>query len=293
MLGEHPEMYGFPELQLFIGDTVCEAIKKSMRRGSRTTRAYGLLRSLAQIHEGEQTTAGVVRAEVWLNERLAWTTKRLRDYLFEKVSPLAVVEKDPRTVARHNHIERVYECYPNAYFLHLTRHPVSARQSLREFFQLHPAMWKPSQTKQIEELMVWHMLHTNIIGFTSTLPTGQTMRVRGEDILSDPDVFLPQIAEWMGLRTDREAIEAMKHPENSPYACVGPAFARGGNDLKFMESPALRPGKAKQHSLVNFFEKHPEITWVSEALEKGPLRTADDEVIKEHVADLAALLGYW
>ena len=51
------------------------------------------------------------------------------------------------------------------------------------------------------------------------------MRVRGEDLLGEPDTYLRKIAEWLGLRTDEEAIEAMKHPEQSPYACIGPENA--------------------------------------------------------------------
>ena len=89
----------------------------------------------------------------------------------------------------------------------------------------------------MDRLIGWHHMHTNILRFTSTLPLGQSLRVKGEDILSEPDLYLPQIAEWLGIRTDREAIEAMKHPENSPYARVGPEIARGGNDPKFMRSP--------------------------------------------------------
>ena len=94
----------------------------------------------------------------------------------------------------------------------------------------------------------------NILQFTATLPLGQTLRVRGEDILSEPDVYLPQIAEWLGIRTDSNAIEAMKHPEHSPYACVGPDAARGGNDPKFMRSPELRGGTMRKPSLDAFLE---------------------------------------
>jgi hypothetical protein len=67
------------------------------------------------------------------------------------------------------------------------------------------------------------------------------MRLRGEDLLSEPRIYVRQIAEWLGLRTDDEATEAMLHPENSPFACYGPANAKFGNDPNFLEKPALRP----------------------------------------------------
>jgi hypothetical protein len=105
------------------------------------------------------------------------------------------------------------------------------------------------------------------------------MRIKGEDVLSEPDLYLPQVAEWLGLRTDPEAIDAMKHPENSPYACIGPAPARGGNDGKFMRSPKLRPGKIKEPSL-------------KDELEKGELKDTVDDDFAEKLINFAKQLGY-
>jgi hypothetical protein len=44
-------------------------------------------------------------------------------------------------------------------------------------------------------------------------------------------------------------MEEMKHPERSPFACIGPSNARYGNDSFFLESPELRPGRASAKSL--------------------------------------------
>jgi hypothetical protein len=64
--------------------------------------------------------------------------------------------------------------------------------------------------------------------------------------LADPDPYLTQIAEWLGLRTDKEAIEEMKHPERSPYAGFGPINAVAGNDPNFLSDPRLRPYRPKK-----------------------------------------------
>jgi hypothetical protein len=53
----------------------------------------------------------------------------------------------------------------------------------------------------------------------------------------------------LDVRTDEEAIEAMKHPERSPYACFGPVNARFGNNPGFQREPALRNGSPKQGHL--------------------------------------------
>ncbi len=55
---------------------------------------------------------------------------------------------------------------------------------------------------------------------------------------------------WLGKRTDREAIQRMLHPEQSPYAHFGPPAARLGNDMLFLERPELHPMRARPQSLA-------------------------------------------
>ncbi|WP_016950031.1 sulfotransferase [Anabaena sp. PCC 7108] len=295
VIGEHPQLYCFPELHLFVGDTVQEVIDLEYKKAKRYAGSPGVLRTLAQLHDGIQTTGSIVRAIAWLNERRDWTTKQLLDYLLEGVKPKIGVEKSPPTSAKPGYIERAYAFYPQAYFLHLTRHPVSARKSMQEFSQDRRARLDNQNESRIETLIGWYQIHCNIINFTNSLPAGQTMRIKGEDVLSEPDVYLPQISEWMGLRTDKEAIEAMKHPENSPYAYVGPYPARGGNDPKFMQSPSLRSGRVKEPSLEAFFKKE-KLDWFSDEfkkiLEESELQLASDEEIIEEITRLANLMGY-
>jgi Sulfotransferase family len=300
MLGEHPELYGFPELHVFVGDTVQEIIDfEKSQNEHHAAGPPGLLRALAQIHHGVQTNGTVLRAIGWLNERRDWPIKKLMDHLLEGVSPKWGLEKSPVTAKWPIYLERAYACYPDAYYLHLTRHPVPNRASWGEFLENKQAKRHKNEqrTARMDWLISWQHMHTNILRFTSTLPLGQTLRVRGEDILSEPDVYLPQIAEWLGIRTDREAIEAMKHPENSPYARVGPDAARGGNDPKFMQSPALRAGRVKEPSLEAFLkEKCP--VWfpaegrLSQAANRTGLKIVDDEKIAEEICELTHSFGY-
>ena len=100
------------------------------------------------------------------------------------------------------------------------------------------------------------------------------MRIKGEDLLSYPDIYLPQIAEWLGVRTDSEAIAAMKRPENSPYACMGPENALYGNDINFLQNPRLRTGKVEEPSLI------------------GPLEWSPDQTFTPAVISLARQFGY-
>ena len=296
VIGEHPDLYGFPELHVFVEDTIGQLIEYEIKSKRRYCGPHGLLRAIAQLHEGTQSTESISRAIVWLHDRRDWPTKDMMDYLLEQVSPQIGVEKSPVNSRSIRHLKRIYKQYPNSFFLHLVRHPVSGAKSREEFNQdLILRSMHYRGTKLIYHTLEWYEMHRNIMEFTSKLPIGQTMRIRGEDLLSDPDQYLPQIAEWVGIRTDTAAIEAMKHPENSPYACVGPAPARGGNDLKFMLSPKLRVGKVKEPSLEAFLpealaELNEQETWEMArrlGFENG---TRDD--IGHAITKLAHLMGY-
>ena len=253
MLGQHPETYSFPELNLFITDSVKELLLLNTNKG-KSKSIHGLVRTLAQLHDGVQTATSVVEARSWLHKRLDWSTKKLFDYIIEQVNPKIGIDKSPVTVMKPEFIERAYAMFPNANFLHLTRHPITTGSSIQEWVEIVAQKLQRDSSKKLDPARLWLYTHSNIINFTKTLPVGQSMQIKGEDILSDPDLYLPQIAEWLGLRTDKEAIALMKHPENSPYACIGPSGARGGNDPKFLENPHLRSGKVSEPPLRGALE---------------------------------------
>jgi hypothetical protein len=296
VIGQHPELYGFPELHLFGTETVEDIIRGRAKMGK--VAAPGLIRTLAQEHDGIQTTKTALRAIEWLYERRNWTSQQLFNYLLDLISPKIGVEKSPQTTKKPRYLEQSYQWFPNAYYLHLTRHPVSARKSIQEFFEFQADQNQAKSRRKsasLDSLMIWYLMHKNIVSFINTLPAGQVMRIKGEDLLSDLDRYLPQIAEWMGLRTDTEAIEAMKHPENSPYAYTGPPPVPGGNDPKFMRNPSLRPGRIREPSLTTFLEKG-QWKYISDegkaALEEGGMYVPSEDMFTQEITELACLMGY-
>ena len=299
MLGEHPDLYGFPELHIFTGDTVEAVIDEEMKTSrQRVSGPPGLIRTIAQLHDGIQTSGSCLRAIGWIQERRKWTTKQLTDYLADQVAPRIGIEKSPATAKKPQNLERAYAQHPDAFYLHLTRHPVSNRRSWQEFAD-NKSDRKPGQARassRFDRYIGWYQMHAQILDFTRTLPLGQYLRVKGEDILTAPDLYLRQICDWLGIRTDTAAIEAMKHPETSPYACIGPDIARGGNDHKFMRDPVLRPGRVKEPSLVQSLEKDPP-DWfpeesIREAASRSGLRIASHRQIADRIIEMAHYLGY-
>jgi hypothetical protein len=303
MLGQHPETYGFPELRLFNADTLGGALHfheqmlaapeqsrsrdpvivrhalffKAKEQGRPPARfSDGLLRAVAELVCGGQTDRGIGEADAWLRGRLDWPVGRVYDLLLDSVAPRVGVDKSPHTGMSPPAMERVRHLYPGARFLHLTRHPTPTLKSMQEFFKREFQRTYPGGDPR--ELAahcahLWRLTHRGILDFTAVLPPEQTLRVRGEDLLADPDAHLARIARWLGLRDDGPAVEAMKHPEASPYAKAGPEAARLGNDPKFLAGPRLRPVSVPESP-------------------EPPADLVPDADLRRSVADLAARLGY-
>ncbi|MBF0393141.1 MAG: sulfotransferase [Alphaproteobacteria bacterium] len=253
MLGEHPELYGLPEVNLFIADTVGQFLDQVDHPGQRNMR-HGILRVLAELDHGEQTDATVDAAFAWLEERRAMSTRDLYYHVCERAAPRRVVDKSPPH-GRPENLRRLFQAFPHARFLHLGRHPRTSGIST----------FKAKQNKKLaaganpgEVQRRWDALHQGILDFAAQLPPGQVMYLQGEMLLENPDPFLRQIATWLGVSAGAQAIEAMKHPEASPYARPGPDQARGGNNRGFLENPALRVGPIKPSSLNGPLEWMPD-----------------------------------
>ena len=101
------------------------------------------------------------------------------------------------------------------------------------------------------------------------------MQVRGEDLLYNPDVKVPEIARWMGLRCDEEAITATKAPRTLSL-CLFRSIERAlRSRLLLLQDPVLRPARAEVQTLAG------PLPWSKEKVEFTPA-----------VVDLARMMGY-
>ncbi|HLB98403.1 MAG TPA: sulfotransferase, partial [Acetobacteraceae bacterium] len=244
MIGQHPDLAGLPELKLF-GYRSIGALEASLppywsARGF-THRSPGLVRALAQFEFGGQTDATLATARAWLRERGHWSGAHVLDLLLARVAPRIGVEKSPEHVTTGAALRRVARAYPNARYLHLTRHPVTTQASMADHLLRtvpeHPRLGEP-----MAGVAAWRDMHARIMRFAAALPGERFMRVRAEDVLNDAPARLRAIAAWLRVRTDDAAIQAMCHPEVSPFARLGPAGSGviGGHDHGFLHDPIPR-----------------------------------------------------
>jgi hypothetical protein len=252
MLGQHPQAFGLPELCLF---NVTQLI--DLWRGSQGDIAengsmvrHGLLRAVAEIYGGEQSTATINMALRWVSAREEWSTARVFQEIVAKLHPLVAVEKSPSYTMSVSRMRAMLQAFPDARFVHLVRHPVAQAKSVMAIndgaFTIKVNAFEIGEdAAMMEPQIAWHDVNLNILDFLDEVPAAQQMRMRGEDIMAEPERHLAMIARWAGLRDDAEAINAMMHPERSPFACFGPINALFGNDPNFLAGPTFRPHKPK------------------------------------------------
>jgi hypothetical protein len=244
MVGQHPECASLPELKLFAYDTIGQ-LEASLPvywsdRGI-THRSPGLVRAIAQFEFGDQDDASMLAARGWLRDRSDWTGAQVLDVLLTRLSPRVAVEKSPENVEDDAALQRLAEAYPQARFLHLTRHPVTTQQSLEKHLnRTIPGFALPGQPAF--GIAAWVSAQCRILAFGASLPQSRYRRVRAEDVLNDSPSQLASIAAWLKLETGPDGIEAMLHPERSPFARPGSIASGivGGNDPDFLSNPVPR-----------------------------------------------------
>ncbi len=256
MLGQHPQAFGLPELCLFNVEKLIDLWRGSEGPVSENgaVARHGLMRALAEIYGGEQTTATVNMARAWASAREDWSTGRVFQEIVAKIHPLVAVEKSPSYTMSTMRMRWMLDAFPDARFVHLIRHPVGQCKSLMAinegaFAIKVEAIEFREDHCVLEPQIAWYDLNLNILEFLESVPATQQIRMRGEDIMGDPQRKLAELAEWAGWSTDADAIDEMMHPERSPFACFGPINALFGNDPNFLSGPAFRPHKPKVASL--------------------------------------------
>lgn len=271
VIGQHPQAFGLSEVHLFVQRTVGGLLDVDTPVFGRKGASSGLKRAVAELVFGAQTYETIEQAGEWLQERRAKTGGQLFRELCELAGDRVVIDKSP-TNPKTERLEAIYRAFPDARYLHLARHP---RPTCRSRHKANTAGGRNAVAETDYEAM-WHERHRSICAFSTRLDPAQYMYLQGEWFLERPDVLLPQICEWLDLSTDPAAIDAMMHPERSPFASHGPENARLGNNPGFIERPEFRVGPVRAETLDGPLE------WVS----------GGETVFAESTRNLAHQLGY-
>jgi hypothetical protein len=241
MIGNHPDMSCLAETNLLTVDSYAELERIY---NVRPRFQHGLLRSVAELGLGGQSQDDIDTAATYLEEYKTATTAEIFADLMAWAEPRSVIDKSPVYVYSPGAIDRIKEAFPDARFLHLSRHPRATSESIRKTRQMaakaNAGVQLGSDAGMTPDVM-WLKPHLRILEALEDVPVGQKMFLRGESLMANPPLYLKQIAEWLNIRTDQEAVDAMLRPEETPFSRLGPVNAPFGNDPNFMKNPKLRP----------------------------------------------------
>ena len=257
MIGQHPQMIGLPETNIFRDDTLGAVYDRYSEGGNAwAKRISGLLRTLAYFHDGEQTDETIDAAERFVLEHRDWSSTQIARYITKIAGPRGIVEKSISTCRDATGLALVHQAWPDAFYIHITRQPESIIQSMQSRIDgvgegLRKRFGKILEEVNLDEYYV--SLTSTILEFMATLPPGRAMNLHGEDFLNDARPYARQICEWTGLDTSDSAIEEMMHPERNPFATLGPAKAPRGMSKTFLENPTYsgKPVTPKPLTLPN------------------------------------------
>jgi hypothetical protein len=246
LLDGHPDIFSFPEMLLFTAPTVGELmtnkrIPKNVKADFVLKRLSGIYRAVAAVHEGSQSDAAVERAVSWLEGRSSWPTTRLMDHLVETSGALVCVEKTPETIATDEALEACMKAYPEARYIHLTRHPIDTQRSMQKGHQ--QTLFRPLQPRALVAICAsaWYLGHARVVKALDELPQCRWVRVRGEDLLSEPNIWVPRLLDWMGLNWNDDITKRMLQTELWQFSGTGPSNQLFGGDLGYLKAPTLRP----------------------------------------------------
>ena len=279
MLGQHPEAYGVPEINLLLTDRLEQLVE--MSSGKRMFLLHGLLRTVAQLYMGEQTVASVQSAHRWLQRRRDRPTWKIYQELNQKVAPLRIIDKSPAYAKNLTVLQRIHRAFPEAHYLYLVRNPHDQGKSMmkapQEIATLVAADSLDYSTNPptIDPQLAWFRRQAKIIEFLETLPAEKVMWLRGEDLCNDPRRHLQSLCQWLQLAWSEEIYQSMLRPEDSPYACMGPFGALWGNNPGFQKSPAFRQRPVQPSPLEGI-----------------PPWRKDNQRLRPETVELAQSLGY-
>jgi hypothetical protein len=281
MLGQHPQAFGLPELNLFNVEILKNLWGRvSTEIGGDSNRRHGLLRAVAEIYSGEQTRASITMAEHWAAAREDRSTGEVYLELASKIDPLIPVEKSPAYSVSPDRLLRILKAFPDAHFIHLVRHPIPQGKSVMNlndgiFAYFVNAFEFHYNHVVVDPQIAWHDINVTILRFLAEVHHSQQLRMRGEDFFEHPEAWLRDICRWLRIRDDSEAIDSMMHPERSPFACYGPINGLFGNDPNFLRAPSFRKHKPRVPPLDS------PLPWRD-----------DDKSLRPEVVDMAREFGY-
>jgi len=232
MIGQHPELLGLPEIELFLSLNIKDLLEKGNVHGNEL---HGDLRAIAFLFFGSQSEKDIVGARKFMGKFREKTSLGLFNIIQEKAFPKRVVTKCPKYSSDIKYLNRLPK---NSFFIHLIRHPQTHIESCKKLLRF--ANLLNTSVPDLRSFENWMRDQKNIITFLKDIPNGRKITLKAESVIQDPKGSMKSLCHFLNIDSSIECVEKMLHPENSPFATLGNEGAMFGNDPLFLTKPALR-----------------------------------------------------
>ena len=283
LIGAQPGFAAAPSLNLLAFDQFWQLAKYAAI--PRDSHIHGLLRFVAQTLTGEQTLSAVQAAHRWLGRRSKATGPQVYADLCALVAPRRLVDYSPLIGQDRAAMARALAMAPQAFVIHLTRHPFAQAQALRhpvwdsvrlslDFWDRRGVFQPPMDVFELGEQYVdwsttppvfdpqfaWARTQTAARDLLATRPPDRWMHLSAETLAAAPEATLAAIMARLGSPARAADLAAALAGGVPPYAMPGPYTAPFGTDAglvgrtipqalaELRDAPLALPGKRRDRA---------------------------------------------
>jgi len=240
MLAGHRDLFSATELQLLGFGTMQERANAYVGRFSGWL--DGLIRSVMDI---ERLDAEAAKATIHAAEAEGVTTKAFYRRLQDAIQPRLLVDKSPSYAMDPGALRKAEADFDGALYIHLVRNPVPMIESFirHHMDQVLHIDEHPFTPRQLAELL-WTLSHRNVVEFLTAVPRERWVRVRFEDLVTDPEAQMETLCRSLGLPFDPAVLRPYEGVESKMVDGVYPESAPMG-DPNFLARGRIDPTTAQ------------------------------------------------
>jgi len=240
MLAGHRDLFSASELQLLGFATMQE--RADAYTGRFSGWLDGLIRTLMEI---EGLDAEAAKAAIHAAESEGVTTKAFYRRLQDAIRPRLLVDKSPSYAMDPAALRKAEADFDGARYIHLVRQPGPMIESFARHHMdqvLHIGE-HPFAPRQLAEAL-WTASHRNVLEFLAGVPPERWVRVRFEELVTDPDAQMESLCRALGLPFDPAVLQPYEGVESKMVDGVYPESAPMG-DPNFLARGRIDPSTAQ------------------------------------------------
>ena len=126
-----------------------------------------------------------------------------------------MVDKSPTYALDLEALRNAEHGFDEPRYIHLIRDPLAMSRSFGSYHmdQILPLLENPYSGRALGEL-VWTLSHRNILEFAEAVPPERLLRLRFEDLVSDPRSAMIEVSRFLGLEFEESLVRPYENLES-------------------------------------------------------------------------------